>query len=124
MNIEIKFRAWDDIDRIMMEVSRLNFCNGELIGTWRNGDQGQGFNYPSDRIFLMQYTGIKDKNGQEIYEGDIVDTDLQKYIVKYIPYCGWFPFGLGSHHNEDLLTGNDVKVIGNKFQNPELVPED
>lgn len=109
---EIKFRAWDLISKKMVQV--IHFYNHNDVY--------------SDYIF-MQYTGLKDANGKEIYEGDIVVevykgefsiclTTFEKKPLKSGTYeVKWnkIGFNLGS---ED---GRDYEVIGNIYENPELL---
>lgn len=69
---------------------------------------------------IMQYTGLKDKNGKEIYEGDIVDTENGIYEVLWYGEGACFRFHiLGSL--ESPLNYDDIKVIGNIYENPELL---
>lgn len=77
---------------------------------------------------LMQFTGLKDKNGKEIYEGDILrDTeDIAKVVFEkgaFIAQVKTFGFGWKAYANlwEYLKDWKDVEVIGNIYQNPELL---
>ena len=77
--------------------------------------------YPRQEYVTMQYTGLKDKNGVEIYEGDIADHHNLRFIVEWTE-----AFGLWSVYNgetDDLLGNhsNVLEIIGNIYENPELV---
>lgn len=78
-----------------------------------------------ERYNLMQYTGLKDKNGREIYEGDIVRIgDELVEEVKWIAEGDWLAdkqpmVGFVSHGT--IYKGSPVEVIGNIYENPELL---
>ena len=139
---EIKFRAWDRAFKTMVDVTvlewhrhatNLRYIKGmNLVEEVQDGG-GLGLD---ERFVLMQYTGLKDKNGIEIYEGDIVDyvavvtrgmggkwneeTAVVKYKTRESRIHGyeayWWPFHEfnGCHHK-------DVEVIGNIYENSELL---
>lgn len=67
----------------------------------------------TDEVKVMQYTGTKDRNGKEIYEGDIIRVESIVTEVR------WLSVGWPSH----LLDREDVEVIGNLYENPELLQE-
>lgn len=132
MNREIKFRAWDK-KRGKMRFGDDNLqiaLNGDLW--WQFGQETSRIEsrYQDDFV-LMQYTGLKDKNGKEIYEGDIlrnVDNplvDKLPFEVKWNEYYGaWFWWSLLGEAGTDHLYQNIAKnceVIGNIYQNPELL---
>ena len=124
MNREIKFRVWGEANGMTTwEDDRYNVC--ELIADKKNG-----------RI-LMQYTGLKDKNGKEIYEGDVLE--FWTFIsmsegVKKVSYVkedgGIYVFPMLYHDNSYYLCDaiwisnkleKGVFVIGNIYENPELI---
>lgn len=70
--------------------------------------------------YLMQYTGLKDKNGKEIYEGDIVypNYDEKNEEVKWDDNStGYWPFG----NSDYSISNEEVEVIGNVYENHELL---
>lgn len=106
-NRPIKFRAFNKDIGKMWEVKRLDF------GTAGVTMDGYGDLFP-----LMQFTGLTDKNGKEIYEGDVYEaTNLVGN--KYRKVVEWVAYGY-DHQREGL---ESCEVIGNIHENPELTHE-
>lgn len=127
MNREIKFRAWDKKEKRKFWSVQIN---GN--GTVRYYPEGDPMKYicgeKSDRFELMQYINRQDKNGKEIYEGDIVrgtDTEGRVYIkpVKYNEEFACFDVGIMSYLNlkNSGYFQTEFEVIGNIYENPELL---
>ena len=129
---EIKFRAWSIKGKTMWHINkqmtlsiegdswqiRDNAISNRFMCSWHEDEKG----------ILMQFTGLKDKNGKEIYEGDIICPDknnqnektvgsvewheqLACFIVRYKDGTGWKSF-------------IEMEVIGNIYENPELLRKD
>lgn len=124
---EIKFRVWDKELKEMCSVTDIQLWINYVHYSRKDSDIGKG-NYPAD-VILMQYTGLKDKNGTEIYEGDIVyDPWGDKHIViwdeesmmfTYDVNEWWMPYLWCRSHEADEL--DKPEVIGNIYDNPELL---
>jgi len=124
---EIKFRAWHKEKKIIGEVLGIDILHKEIF--FSNGDVHccgfSDFKY----IDLMEYTGLKDKNGKEIYEGDILKFRNNHGIgvVKYYDEWGAFVVEYVKPRPLSVLGMSyykeDIEVIGNIYENPELLGE-
>lgn len=105
----IKFRAWDNECKVIREYD-------ELKGLTLDALDASDFK-------LEQFTGLKDVNGNEIYEGDILENRKYRSIVKFAN--GKFLADVfGTISRFDLIgETHDSKVIGNVHENPELLEE-
>lgn len=120
---EIKFRAWDEQDDIMYKVGRLDLSEGELTVYPENY---QGYTLSTiQKPVLMQYTGLKDKNGVELYQDDIILVSGQKTVIECEKsFLGFYLWAESCREYVSLafLTGyRDFEIIGNIHQNPELI---
>ena len=108
---EIKFRAWNKENKEMVEVELL----GKEVLLYKNGEWENIENFE-----VMQFTGLYDKNGREIYEGDIVECFNNGN--SYVSFKGGV-YGLISNYG--FIPFSDVhgkmKVIGNIFQDGDLL---
>ena len=119
-----RFRAWLKNDKEMINVDEIHWFNGELdiIGDYIT------FVRKADEIELMQSTGLCDKEGTEVFEGDILHHQIQTeytFIVKYDKDKGrWYGDGLSRTYRIDIakrFLPYYYKVIGNIYENPELL---
>lgn len=136
MNRVIKFRAWDG-KTMRYDLTGLEHGKGnEMSGVFLDGDF-------YGNIPLMQFTGLHDNNGVEIYEGDVIcffDTDNQDAEllgkINYSGFVEWSDCHLYRYYVRSLISKNNIRasvaigdlgdlenirIIGNIYQNPELL---
>ena len=116
MSREIQFRAWDKVDKKFIYFM---LCNNhyELTGIEHNESLSK-----HDLEDWQQFTGLKDKNGVEIYEGDIVKVNIP--LNSGVFEMKWNNNGFWLDHKDGIYTAPNkeyLKVIGNKWENPELL---
>ena len=124
MNREIKFRMWNDYDKKMIYWNELLKSNLPNI-----------FTIPSYNKWLMQYTGLHDKNGKEIYEGDIVKiTNKNSKVIpikpliaqivwseEYLAYILITTSVKDAFKNLGDYIDYDIEVIGNVWEDSDLL---
>jgi len=132
---EIKFRAWDKSSKAMCKVKRILNFDGKMHFILDNPNSdfwGNNYGCDIDRIELMQFTGLKDNkrtkeypNGQEIYEGDIVKlTDYHGERIVIIDFGnGTFYYKGDGFSDEYLFNALNKTIIGNIYENPELLED-
>lgn len=133
----LQFRAWDKVAKVMIYHIEQTY---DGLGYFKENENIE--DYVSDISFgcfsdwleneqfvIMQSTGLFDKNGVEVFEGDVVEI-----IYDYEPFIGVVVYDLGetdfkaTNGNEDygnnfqyLTVGESIKVIGNVYQHPDLL---
>ena len=134
---QIKFRAWDKRTKRLYQVQTLQFygTNNTVDACWTNGVDFDGESTLGEpelnnlhNLELMQYTGLKDINGVEIYEGDILFHPLQGRRRVYYPYSERVAsYGL---RDIDIGFGSTLQdshavweVIGNIYENKDLLED-
>lgn len=144
MNREIKFRAWDTERRMFVPQGEVIFKDYgetyfEVVPNCLEyvGDKVHNGEQQYNRFELMQFTGLKDKNGTEIYEGDVVKNPVEEYNGRYPEVVGHELYKIVWSDTDYMILGeclqsisknhlqlNDLlgcEVIGNIYQNPELL---
>ena len=122
---EIKFRAWHPFAKVMVKFDLPMIATGHLAAYCGGGR----FDFDWSIDDVEQYTGLLDKNGVEIYEGDVVDgkgeysTRLPQPVIWWD--TGWYAGRIeeGRRCVTSLSAIEQPEVIGNIHQNPELVKE-
>lgn len=124
---DIKFRVWDDEIKQMVYINRIDIGDGSC----KPGIFSSKIYDYWNRVELMEYTGIQDKNGNEIYEGDIVRTEIDPSVIDIIPsnlysdplegevryYFGEFRiFNENGRSCKLFYDLNSLLLLGNKYE--------
>ncbi|WP_265226015.1 YopX family protein [Lactiplantibacillus plantarum] len=121
----IKFRAWDKVQKVMMVPRDMQTdSDGNIFYVEAMGPDGEYDEGDLDVFKLEQFTGLKDVNGNEIYEGDILENRKYRSIVKFAN--GKFLADVAGTISRFDLIGetHGSKVIGNVHENAKLLEED
>ena len=125
-----KFRAWDILQKEMNYKIMVGNCdtddeNWTCPIIWIE-EKKRWLHFDDDYKYIMQSTGLKDKNGQEIFEGDIVKMSKDVYseptyyeVVRH--RGGAYRLESKQHGCELWLRHTDCEVVGNVYENPELL---
>jgi uncharacterized phage protein (TIGR01671 family) len=132
---EIKFRAWNRTHNYMQD---FNSHKSGILYSCGSFDVSSGYDSLDEPTFeddtseewaIMQFTGLQDNSGVDIYEGDIVESDYylpdftEKAEVRYELHDNFGRFGFASGEQDAFCYGN-LTVIGNIHENKELLCED
>ena len=103
---EIKFRVWNGEEMISPD-----YIDRKGIAHWKENS------IPTSSKTIMQYTGLKDKNGKEIYEGDILGWDDKSGYLWVVIWETMFD------HSRWDASHSEAEIIGNIHENPELIKD-
>lgn len=118
---EIKFMAYEKAYNVIREVVSINFADKTVVLKDDFFDDVRLLNF--DDVNLMQYTGVKDKNGKEIYDGYITKDTYGTQIPMVVTWDDAGFRTLGKHNGEQYVgyVKDSCEVIGNIYKNPELL---
>lgn len=131
-----KYRAWYVLaEEMINEILMISFVRKEIIGKFSDGSTSVPLKFEDKRngedVILMQSTGLKDKNGKEIFEGDILAIETDEGILNVNIFWdskhALFMFESKKYNEEDLLAElvedntYPFEIAGNIYENPELL---
>jgi len=130
---EIKFRAWDKTNKVYYKsIWNLMWKIGGIRFAWDDYVNSDGETMITDLVDgdyeLMQYTGLHDKNGKEVWEGDIVKFYYLGWHTSEVVYMSDGFYVKTNGHIEDVRENlglafpfKDIEIIGNVFEHPHLL---
>ena len=125
-----KYRAWDSAKKEMFKDTFATTESGQVVVVEQESVASSPDYVFVDHLVIMQSTGLKDKNGKEIFEGDILDYKGRKALVKwhgsYASFIYRFVDELQKRNTEWkplYLAYMKCEIIGNIYENPELLED-
>lgn len=135
-----KYRSWYVLaEEMINEILMISFVRKEIIGKFSDGSTSVPLKFEDERngedVILMQSTGLRDKNGKEIFEGDIITNSPDVMCMKrhntlgfYVEKKGKVEFiadcAILEEFEEDAKEiADSLEIIGNIYENPELLEE-
>lgn len=118
---EIQFRAWDKKKEEMIFFEGIDFCSEYNLLSFGADDVDCLYGKEIEDCEIMQYTGLKDKNGKEIYEGDTVKENGDNDLVYPVVFeQGGFWMKDRFENENGWPEQEDMEIIGNIYENPDL----
>lgn len=117
--MDFEFRVWDEVEKLMYHfnfytIEKPNTLGGQILRVCRDGIVRY---FPLHRKDIMQYTGLKDKNGKKIFDGDIIRWQgFKKPAWQEVKY----DIDKGILLPKQVTFTEKIEVIGNIYQNPKL----
>ena len=132
----VRYRAWDVLaEKMIDEILMISFVRKEIIGKFSDGSTSVPLKFEDERngedVILMQSTGLKDKNGKEIFDGDVLacktDDEVINLNIFWDEEHALFMFESKKYNEQEplaeLVEDNiyPFEIIGNIYENPELL---
>jgi len=133
-----RFRAWDVLaEKMIDEIQMISFVRKEIIGKFSDGSTSVPLKFEDERngedVILMQSTGLKDKSGKEIFDGDVLacktDDEVINLNIFWDEEHALFMFESKKYNEQEplaeLVEDNiyPFEIIGNIYDNPELLED-
>lgn len=118
----LKFRAWIKTEKCFADyIESIRFYINEIDLCWGGICESDCFDF--NDVILMQSTGLKDKNGKEIFEGDVVKCNgllgtIESFKAMWI--CSFMKY---NNYQKVGFFAQEIEVVGNIYENPELLED-
>jgi hypothetical protein len=117
---ELKFKAWDKVKMKMFKPLAITF-DTQSLSPFALSVPGRSWE-PIHKFELLQYTGLSDKFGVEVFQEDLFEIDASLYRVVWSEtHAGFILLDVRSSTTEDITRVSKEAILGNSFQNRELI---